>query len=454
MQDHLFISYATEDSVLAEWLTRKLTTLGYRVWCDRFELLGGERFPRDIDRAIKENTFRVIALLSKISIGKEGSTKERTLALNIAKERKVDFLIPLLLERLNPSELDWMMSDITNIPFHQSWATGLAKLVQKLDRIRAPKPLQDGRKIAAYSIVPEDVLEERQESLHSNILPIQKLPDVIKRFILQRRPTPADEDAILQTWPAYRIDEATRLAFSSPPPALYDKFKLQSAGAALWQSVSEIDNVRTSNIVSNLIKQSIDMICRQRGLKKNVETGLLYFPVGLLPKNKLPFTTIQGRKSYVLAVGQRTMGGSKYRYHLAPVFHVRRDLVDGHCVLLRLRLFMTNENGMVLPSRRALSRRKHLCKNWWNDEWFKRHLAVLQFLANGGDTIALGAGAEEVRFSSKLESIEVDFGINEEKLAKKRTKEEEAFIYVKDDDEDDGNAVPLAGHDENEKADE
>jgi len=44
MQDHLFISYATEDVVLAEWLTRKLTTLGYRVWCDRFELLGGERF--------------------------------------------------------------------------------------------------------------------------------------------------------------------------------------------------------------------------------------------------------------------------------------------------------------------------------------------------------------------------------------------------------------------------
>ena len=44
MPDHLFISYATEDFVLAEWLTRKLTALGYRVWCDRFELLGGERF--------------------------------------------------------------------------------------------------------------------------------------------------------------------------------------------------------------------------------------------------------------------------------------------------------------------------------------------------------------------------------------------------------------------------
>jgi hypothetical protein len=148
------------------------------------------------------------------------------------------------------------------------------------------------------------------------------------------------------------------------------------------------------------------------------------------------------------------MAGSKYRYHLAPVFHVRRDLVDGHCILLRLRLLMTDESGTLLAPRRALSRRKHLCKNWWNDEWFKRHLAVLQFLANGGETIAFGAGAEEVRFSSKLESIAVDFGINEEQLAKKRTKEEEAFIDVKDNDEDDSNAVPLAGNDENERADE
>src|SRR5262245_62250883 len=97
MQDHLFISYATEDLVLAEWLTRKLTTLGYRVWCDRFELLGGERFPRDIDRAIKEDTFRIIALLSKKSIEKEGTNKERKLAHNIGRERKVDFMTALLL---------------------------------------------------------------------------------------------------------------------------------------------------------------------------------------------------------------------------------------------------------------------------------------------------------------------------------------------------------------------
>jgi hypothetical protein len=40
--DHLFINYATEDGEFAEWLTLRLTTEGYKVWCDRIKLLGGE----------------------------------------------------------------------------------------------------------------------------------------------------------------------------------------------------------------------------------------------------------------------------------------------------------------------------------------------------------------------------------------------------------------------------
>ena len=38
-RDHLFISYAWEDSQLAEWLALKLTAEGFKVWCDRLKLL-------------------------------------------------------------------------------------------------------------------------------------------------------------------------------------------------------------------------------------------------------------------------------------------------------------------------------------------------------------------------------------------------------------------------------
>src|SRR5438445_9768695 len=95
VREHLLVNYATEDWALAEWLTRRLTAEGYRVWCDRFQLLGGESYPRDIELAIKTRTFRLLALLSKASLNKPNPRKERTLALNLGKERAVDFLIPL-----------------------------------------------------------------------------------------------------------------------------------------------------------------------------------------------------------------------------------------------------------------------------------------------------------------------------------------------------------------------
>ena len=85
----LFISYATEDSVLADWLALKLASEGYKVWYDRLKLLGGESYPRDITEAIRERTFRVIALFSRNSISKPNPVKERALALNLAKERKI-----------------------------------------------------------------------------------------------------------------------------------------------------------------------------------------------------------------------------------------------------------------------------------------------------------------------------------------------------------------------------
>lgn len=51
-RDHVFISYASEDAALAEWLARKLTAAGYGVWMDRLKLLGGDDCARDIDKAV------------------------------------------------------------------------------------------------------------------------------------------------------------------------------------------------------------------------------------------------------------------------------------------------------------------------------------------------------------------------------------------------------------------
>src|ERR1700752_2466117 len=84
MRDHLFISYAGEDWPFVEWLALRLKAEGYKGWCDRFKLLGGESYPKDIDEAIKNRTIRLLAVLSRYSVQKPNPLKERTLALNLA----------------------------------------------------------------------------------------------------------------------------------------------------------------------------------------------------------------------------------------------------------------------------------------------------------------------------------------------------------------------------------
>src|SRR5271165_4310370 len=105
LQKLLFISYAYEDQVFAKWLARKLAFYGYGVWFDQIQILGGESWVKEVDVAIKERSFRVLALLSKSSIGKDNPRKERTLALQLGKQRKMDdFLVTLNLDGAQP---DW-----------------------------------------------------------------------------------------------------------------------------------------------------------------------------------------------------------------------------------------------------------------------------------------------------------------------------------------------------------
>jgi hypothetical protein len=286
MQEHLFISYATEDAALAEWLTLKLTSFGYKAWCDRFELLGGERFPRDIDKAIKEKTFRLLAILSKASLEKENPTKERTLALNIGAEREIDFLIPLKAEPLSATDLNWMISDITYTPFHEGWAKGLKQLLNKLEKIDTPKKLANGGQVAAHALLDSDLIEQKIEKLHSNLIEVNKIPKLIQRFQLRRAPNPPEADKMLSAWPTYRVDETTYLAFQAPSVSLSGKLNIRHVGGAVWRDLPIIDGFKSRDIVSSLLKRSIESRCLDRGLVVDQEQKLLYFPNGLLINQK------------------------------------------------------------------------------------------------------------------------------------------------------------------------
>lgn len=413
-REHLFISYAGEDEVLAEWLTLKLTADGYRVWCDRFKLLGGESYPRDIDDAIKNRTFRLIALLSHASLQKPNPLKERTMALNIARERRIDFLIPLNVDGLQPTELDWMTSDLTFIPFYEGWAKGLKQLLEKLESIGAPRPVNDGKQIAAETFLPKNVFNQTPEVLYANCLSLLRIPKMIRRFQFSRSFDRSERDNLSTSWPFYSFSPTKFLSFINPPDPIPQELSLQENHGTNWQSVSEIEGIKVTNIISNLVSKALKVKCLEKGLKYSPDHKMLYFPKGLIDKDKISFESYTGKKTFVKVAGERSLRGVKYLYHLSPSFSIRQNTQNGFIVYLKIRLYISDVNGNPLQNKSVNSRRKKICKSWWNHQWLSRQLAICSFLSDGNGLITIGMSSnEQIVVSAKLHKYEAPFGIIE-----------------------------------------
>jgi hypothetical protein len=389
-RDHLFISYATEDIAVAEWLTYKLTTLGYRVWCDRIKLLGGESYPEDIDIAIKNRTSRFLALLSHASLNKANPRKERTIAHNIAKERQINFIIPLNLG-LKPAELDWMMSDLTYVDFSCNWAQGLLDLLKALQKAGTPCSLAGGRDVVSDSVIAGDIVKREPEVIYSNLLKIKRIPTAVSviRFI---RSLDAQERKTLRgLWACRKIDNSRFLSFDMPPK----DFPHDVQNAYQWERRDEIEGINARDVVSEILKKSLDCHCLARGLVWSSDLKWLYFPFDLTKNNRVSFVDVYGKNNSIQVCGERkffTPGKpSMYRYYLAPTFKILRNMLgEDFIARLTLRIRVTDATGSDLLPTSSQARRKHVSRDWWNYEWVSRYLAVCSFLSNDEHEIVVG----------------------------------------------------------------
>ena len=225
---HLFVSYASENRVFSDWLALKLVSEGYEVWYDRIKLLGGESYPNDIDTAIKNKSFRVLGLLSEHSARKENPVKERTLALNISRDRGIkDFYIPLNVDGLKPQELPWMTSDLTFIPFYKGWFEGFVALQKKLQSIGTPRTESARQRVIQWFEQSSEPVR-KPEPIWTNLIPILNIPDSI---LLYSIPALMDLKELHSKWPVFAQDPALVWSFLEPPsdighrPTLVDQIQ-------------------------------------------------------------------------------------------------------------------------------------------------------------------------------------------------------------------------------------
>ena len=408
--DHLFISYATEDSELAEWLTLRLTTEGYKVWCDRVKLLGGESYPRDIDKAIKTQTFRMIALISTDSLNKENPLKERTLAHNISRQRKIDFVIPIMVDGIKPEELDWMDSDLTYIPFQHSWAEGLLQLIKKLKSINAPMPLPNGAKLVSEWVEQQFSLVTKQERLWTNLFEITSVPDIVYRIV-----TPNDFRLTDTGWIFHNQGEHIFWSFEVPDSNL-------AYIAVKWNDSRRLPyDVPPIDVATMLIKEHMRRLCIQRKAQETLD-GEIYLSNLTVSDGWIRFKDYKGKQSRVLATSVRTVKSrgdtrTSYRYHLSPVFRPQLRKYGQPVLELQVRLYLTDMYGKTLQPGITNRRRKRIARSWWNYQWISRVFALANWVFDNQSTCNLAEGRNyELIVSGLPLSVTSPLGIDENPL--------------------------------------
>lgn len=449
--EHLFVSYTPDDRVLADWIARKLTAEGYRVWCEHLALLGGENYPSDVDDALEHQTFRVIALYSVASLQNLEVLRQRTLALSIGEERKIDFVIPINTDDLDVNLLDRKTRDLTFIPLYSSWASGYQQLLKKLDSLGCPKPLTDGKKMALTAIDGRDVLSNEAELLGSNCFPVEQLPESILRFKVGK-PIPSDMMWQLRfEWACRPIGDTLMLSFQSPPNWALKEYDLELSAKPPWSKMEKIDGIYSQNLVAELLRKALLVKCHEKGLLYCSETSLYYFPEGLVEGERLKYTQLDGTRNWVNATGQRTLWrpshSEEYKYSLAPTFFVVKNLLEQNIVLLRPRIRITDVSGNPLTKRASNSRRKHLCKDWWNDAWRNRVLALSQFLSDE-DKIIIGQEEEMIIIKASPLTMLAPQGIKEDKLDELARERKELWEMIEDDESEEDDVVTDSEEDE------
>lgn len=436
---HLFISYATEDAPLADWLARKLANQGYAIWQDRLKMLGGEPWPQDIDVAIKERTFRMLALLSEHSLKKPNPSKERTLALHIAKSRAIpDFMIPL---KVDSVDLDWLTADLTYIPFNRGWSNGWRQLLDKLNSLDTPRLISARPELAAMSFnAGEGLVVNEPEEIVCNALPIQKIPQYLSIFSLKRASFSNVDNISDADWPVFQVSESLFAAFGPPPSDPKLRVWGRKDGVE-WRNQDEYEGIPTANIVRDLIERTIRARLLRAGVQRHPKRDRTYY---LLPSysndGKLHFQGRTGKSTWC-----KIQGKTKIVRPRKPAEHVKHlfafDLLRWHItrneVALQIRpnlVFTDVDDNLILDDKVGPLRRK-LTKSWWNDKWLNRLLAATNLVIHAEpipyDGIVFGDGLIRIQADRSLNELALGQGADTDQ------NDELPEVQITDDDEDD-----------------
>jgi len=404
----VFISHANpEDNEFASWLGARLAAAGYEVWADVLNLLGGEKFWRNIGNTIKRETAVFIVALSRASYQKDGVLDEIALAVNAGRKiNKQQFIIPIRLDDLPYTEFPEQLIRLNAIDFSTNWADGLSRLLTTLKDTQVPQSTTDtGDDLAAwqmYRLRQGALVSNTPEMLYSNWLSIRSLPSHIhfSRFN-------ALQEAVMRAFHEFQspvvqhlrlassFADVTSLQKETPNIPLERAYCVPLADFLRGRSSDgpDLSWLDARNMVIGLVRKGWDQFAGSRGLLPyEFAHGSAWFvPLDLIEGNSFAFEDEAGKTRRRRLVGKSEKRGVYWHFAVSE----KVSLGDPMHLALRTHVVFTDNGRTPLDSdARAHRLRRSFCKNWWNERWRDLLRAFVAFMANGSEEFYVSLGGD------------------------------------------------------------
>lgn len=410
MREAIFISHATpEDNEFVRWLGSKLELTGYQVWHDLARLKGGDYFWDKIEAAIRNESFRFVAVVSKVALGKQGVKNEWAVADTI--ERSVPgFVIPVRIDDIPFGDVPISLHRKNLIDFTSGWHKGLAALLDTLEEAQAPKASSPDPALARHWL-PElkdgaIVRTNVKETLDSTWLPIRSLPPAIEtaRILGKDREIKVTEENRKLPWFEHE-DRIVGFAKGADLVSLMAKSVMLKAasGADTATFIQEGSTLGDKQVpwwearkrVGNLVRQAWELSMEAKGFASVYQSGgrRVFYATPELTGGRGKFVRYEdfdGKKRVKALNGKSERREACWAYGVGMV----TSFDDPWRVELRHAVIFTDDDGKPLEDALKAHRlRRGFCKSWWNEQWRTLMRAFLWLASEGGAELVLPVGS-------------------------------------------------------------
>jgi hypothetical protein len=405
----LFVTHANpEDNGFVTWLASRLSLAGYNVWADIVRLRGGERFWRNIEDAIRNHAIKVIVVLSRAAVTKDGVRNEIHMATQTGFALgDPGFVIPVKINDVPTNQVPAQLVQLNYIPFDKEWATGFTQLLDLLQKVNVPYlPGPEAASLAAwrsFHVRHTTSLLDQPETVMSNWFKMGKLPPTVFFYGTDALQEPYAQAKNLITAPIVQhlrlimsfadldtlqgqIPSSVKLKTEYTVPT--DTFLAGGDGSG------PVVTARDANgMMVNLIRQAWEQHAANRGLVRYemANRSAWYVPRSLPNSEHVPYTDPNGRHGWRALTGHSER--RKFYWHLGLDPMIR--LNEPRSIGLRSHVILTNDGATDFLDKKAMHRRRRgFCKNWWNPRWQGMILAASRLLAGDEQQICLDVGGQ------------------------------------------------------------